>query len=203
MPLDARLQHRLDRSLGAATEEARRLWQRLQRLIGMKLIPPESDFQAMELACYTLWLPAPAGRRAGQTNLRERCEQAAELLLGELADAAPEALLARTAELLRQLPHRSAAMPEARLLADALNLEDFGVTGLVAMAMNLARHGGGVAQVAENWEKRQQYGYWQAHLKEGFYFHFEPVRQIARQRLESACVAAGLLLTELKEDQAP
>ena len=49
-------------------------------------------------------------------------------------------------------------------------------------------------------EKREQYGYWDARLKEGF--HFEPIRQIARQRLEHARRMAALLMEEMKEDRA-
>ena len=54
-------------------------------------------------------------------------------------------------------------------------------------------------QVAEGFEKREQYGYWDARLKDGF--HFEPVREMAKRRLENARAAARLLLSETQEDQ--
>jgi hypothetical protein len=53
--------------------------------------------------------------------------------------------------------------------------------------------------VADGAEKREQYGYWDARLKDGF--HFEPVRQMAKRRVEHAREVARLLLEELKEDQ--
>ena len=86
------------------------------------------------------------------------------------------------------------------LLADALNLEDFGVAGLLVQAIQIARQGGGIMQIADGCEKREQYGYWDARLKDGF--HFEPTRQIARKRLEHARKVAALLNGELKDDGA-
>jgi hypothetical protein len=66
--------------------------------------------------------------------------------------------------------------------------------------VQLCRIGSGVAQVAEGLEKREQYGYWNARMKEGF--HFEAVRAIAEQRLEHTRRVTALLLKELKEDRA-
>ena len=88
---------------------------------------------------------------------------------------------------------------DAKLLADALNLEDFGVIGLTLQTIQLARQGDGILQVADGAEKREQYGYWDARLKDGF--HFEAVRQMAKRRVEHAREVARLLLEELKEDQ--
>jgi hypothetical protein len=96
------------------------------------------------------------------------------------------------------MPHRNPASEESKLLADALNLDDFGVIGFVTRAIQLGRQGDGVNQVAEGNDKREQYGYWDARLKDGF--HFEPVRRLARQRLENARKVAKLLSDELGGD---
>ena len=79
-----------------------------------------------------------------------------------------------------------------------VNLDDFGMIGLINRAMQLGRQGDGVDQVAEGNQKRDQYGYWEARLKDGF--HFEPVRKLARQRLANARAAAKLLDDELGSD---
>ena len=55
-----------------------------------------------------------------------------------------------------------------------------------------------VHQVNEGNTKREEYGYWEARLKDGF--HFEPVRKLARKRLENAREAARLLAEELGGD---
>jgi hypothetical protein len=214
--LDKALQQHLERLLGTdesdgkgtrLTDDAQRLWRRVERFLSMHLIAPDIDRNPLELACYALQLPmrqtrgAPATGKLGQTILKDRAEQAAELLITAATDFADEALLDRTTRTLRELPQRSPRLPEAKLLADAVNLDDFGIVGLMLAAMQLARQSAGLSQVAEGYAKRQQYGYWAARLKDGF--HFEPVRQIARERLKHAEETARLLLTELEEDQAP
>jgi hypothetical protein len=116
-----------------------------------------------------------------------------------MLDDVDEGLLDRATRLLHEMPHRSPVPEEAKLLADAVNLEDFGVIGLAVQMTQLTRQGDGVVQLAEGSEKREQYGYWEARLKDGF--HFPSVRQIAARRLEHARQMAAMLAEELKEDQ--
>jgi hypothetical protein len=75
----------------------------------------------------------------------------------------------------------------------------FGVIGFVNRAIQLGRQGDGVSQVVDANQKRETYGYWDARLKDGF--HFEPVRRIAKQRLEHLRQVAKLLEDELRDDQ--
>jgi hypothetical protein len=194
-----------DGKVARLLDDAQRLCSRIKRLLEMKLLPEEVDPAALELACHALQLPmrsvvkqSTAGK-LGRTNLRERAEQAAEMLVGLLTGHVDEALLERVTQLLHEMPQRNPSLDEAKLLADAVNLDDFGVTGLLLQAIQLSRTGGGVAQTLDGLEKREMYGYWDARLKEGF--HFEPVRQIARQRLEHTRRVTALLLQEMKEDR--
>ncbi len=183
-------------------EDARRLWGRASRLVDMRLIATEPDLEAMELACYALQLPQKQTRVAvgklGRSNLKQRAEQAAELMVTLLADDADEALLDRATRMLHETPQRQPMLEEARLLADAVNLDDFGVCGLAQLAAQLGLQGAGLAQLVEAYEKREQYGYWDARLRDGF--HFEPVRAIARRRLDHARAACTMLREELSED---
>jgi hypothetical protein len=213
MPLEGELKHRLERALAVVDdhgtrgtrllEDAQRLCARVKRLIEKGVIPAETDPTPMEVCCFALQLPLRATRttvtgKLGRTNLRERAEQAAEMLVGLVGDTGHEALIEEATQLLIQVHQRGPVSDQAKLLADALNLEDFGVAGLVQQAVVLARQGAGVMQVADGCEKREQYGYWEARLKDGF--HFDPTRAIARKRLEHARKTAALLLGELKED---
>jgi hypothetical protein len=180
-----------------------RLWRRIGRFIRMDLAA-EADLEALELACYALQLPMaqekpPGVGKLGRTNLRERCEQSAEMLVSLMDKHAEEAMLDRASRLLLEMPHRSPVLEDAKLLADALNLDDFGVTGLVEQIIQLTRQGAGLHQFLEGCEKRDAYGYWEARLNEGF--HFEPVRQIARRRLAKARECVAMLKQEISEDQ--
>lgn len=223
MPPEGQIKARLERALGFVEDhgvrgtrlldDGNRLAARVRRFIHMGIIPTDTDATALDLACLALQLPlkgiraTPTGRVA-RPNLRERAEQAAEMLVGLLgggdrrdnggADA--EALLEETTRLLVEVHQRNPDSDAARLLADAINLDDFGVIGLVEQAITITRQGGGVSQVADGCEKREQYGYWDARLKDGF--HFEQTRAIAKKRLDHTRRAATLLINELKEDGA-
>jgi hypothetical protein len=213
MSLQAQVRKLLTQALEAVDEQgtrghrlvddAKRLWQRCQKFMSMDLVA-DSDVAALEMACYALQFPMrqakpPSTGKLGRTNLRERAEQAAELLVTTLADQVDEDLLDRTTRLLQEMPHRPPMLEDAKLLADVLNLDDFGVIGLAVQMIQLARQGDGVLQLLEGAQKRDEYGYWEARLKDGF--HFEPVRQIARRRLAHAREVAKMLADELKDDQ--
>jgi hypothetical protein len=185
--------------------EARRFCARVTALVERGKAPRETDLENHEIACLPLQLPH---RRQGQpgkitrSSLRDRAEQAAEMLVSLTGNhrGAPNPALDPTIQLLQQVYQRHPAGDLAMLLADTLNLEDFGVSGLVALAVATGRQDGTVVQVAEGCVKREQYGYWDARLKDGF--HHEPIRQLARKRLEQARKVATLLLAELNEDGA-
>jgi hypothetical protein len=214
MPIDGKVIARLKQALldngehiargPRLMDDGRRLHRRIIRFTEMKLVAAGIDLDAVELACFAIQLPC---RTAGSTGtsrgarggIRDRAEEAAELLLSLSLDV-DEALLDRTARILHEMPHRQPMLDEAKLLADALNLDDFGVTGLVNQAATAAIQGDGILQLADGLQKREVYGYWEARLKDGF--HFEPVRLLARRRLDNARHVALLLSTELKEDGA-
>lgn len=215
MALEGEMKLRLERALGVVEdygargtrllEDARRLCARIRRLVKMELVAADTDSAPMEICCYALQLPLKSAKggptgRTGRTSLKDRCEQAAEMLVGVLGDLGLEATVDAAAQLLAQVHQRHPASDQARLLSDALNLEDFGITGLLVQAVQVARQGGGILQIADGLEKREQYGYWDARLKDGF--HFDPVRQLARKRLEHARKTAAILTAELKEDGA-
>lgn len=215
MSLHKNLRQRLEHVLSTVEDEAalgprlcsdaERLWKRIQKFAAMHLIGPEYDADALELACYALQLPARQGGgiiagKLGRTNLRERCEQSAELLVSLLGAEIDDSLLDRGTRLLHEVPHRSPVIDEARLLADAMNLDDFGVTGLFLQSIQLGLQGEGVSELATASEKREQYGYWDARLKEGF--HFPQIRVIAASRLESSRQVAKMLADELSADSS-
>jgi hypothetical protein len=216
MSLKSNLRQRLERVLSSVDDQeslgprlagdAARLWARIQKFQTMNLVGPDLDLDldALELACYALQLPPRQSKgiltsKLGRSNIRERCEQSAELLVSLLGSDVDEPLLDRTTRLLQEVPHRSPVIDDARLLADAVNLDDFGVTGMILQTIQLGLQGEGIAELSAASDKREQYGYWQARLKDGF--HFEPIRAIASRRLESARQVAKILADELNADK--
>jgi hypothetical protein len=215
MSLDTKLVQRLEKALAVVDdhgtvgprlrEDALRIWRRIGRFQQLGLLTHVIDADALELACYALQLPLrqdkrlPTGKPA-RASLRDRAEEAAEMLVGLLDKTADESLLDRTTRLLHEMPHRSPMLDEAKLLADAVNLDDFGVIGIVNQIVQLARQGEGLAALADGLHKREQYGYWDARIRDGF--HFLAARNIAQTRLARAREVAKLLAADLQEDHA-
>ena len=214
--LDPQIKRRMEKALVVVDEhgtrgtrlldDADRFCRRLKKFIAAGIVAPETDSLPLELSCYALQLPLKSNMSTtpgrfgggGRTNLRERAESAAEMLVGLLSDMGHDALCEQTVAILNEVHQRHPSAELPMLLADALNLEDFGVIGLVNQIISISRQGAGVVQVAQGMEKREQYGYWDARLKEGF--HFEPMRAIAKKRLDHARKVAGMLMNELRED---
>ena len=216
MPLDARLRQRLDAVLAVVDDhgtagprlldDARRHWRRVEQFIEAWLVTDGVDRDALELACYAMQLPlkrrrTAAGGKPVRINLRARAEEAAELLINAAAEEAGEVLLDRTIRILHETHQRSPMLDEARLLADTINLDDFGITGLLLQMIQLVRDGEGMVQLVEGAVKREQYGYWEARLKDGF--HFEAVRDLARRRIDNARLLTTLLMEELDRGEKP
>jgi hypothetical protein len=213
MPVDKKLKNTLEKALHALgadavagprlIDDANRLWRRVQKFVDMGLVSDTIHIDALELACSALHLPLRGGKNSlrgkmGTIPLRDRAQQAAELLDEFVGEETDEALTERTMAILGEVAQRKPRLDESRLLADALSLEDFGAVGLFAQTIELARNGEGIWQLIEGIEKREQYGYWNARLKDGF--HFEPVRKLARKRLEHIRQIARLLAGEMGED---
>jgi len=215
MPLDATLNKRIVRALSVLDErgttgprlvdDAARLCRRVKKLLSMDLVPSTADYDALELSCHALQLPfaynkSHHGRQPLRTRLKDRAILAIESL-SEFFDqpASDDSLLERTIALLEQMPERAPKLNDAKLLADAVNLDDFGVCGLIVQTIQLARQGEGLAQLMDGAEKRELYGYWDARLKDGF--HFEQSRRIAQTRLENARAATRLMAAEWMQEE--
>jgi len=80
--------------------------------------------------------------------------------------------------------NRFTDMTEAKILSDARNLDDMGAVGLFNEFRRYVVHGRGASDVLDSWQRKIDYRYWGARLKEGF--RFESVRKLATQRFSAA-----------------
>jgi len=205
MPLDAKLQRRFEARLAnivlpdpagpRLVGDADRLLAqcRLILLANPTLADPLHagllDDAALHTICLAVQLPltVPQSKSVGKLGiipLRERCEQSARLLVEDMGESFDETLLDRSVRILLEIPQKSPVPDEARLLADAINLEDFGTSGVLLQAVRLATTGLGIREVLQAFDQRERYGYWEARLHEGF--HFKHSRHLAQQRLADA-----------------
>ncbi len=87
-----------------------------------------------------------------------------------------------TQDIIRQQHSRDAALAEVKILSDACNLDDLGAVGLWRDIRRYAAEGRGIDEALASWQRRQQYGYYQARLDETF--RFKATRKWAARRLE-------------------
>jgi hypothetical protein len=106
---------------------------------------------------------------------------AAELAADQLKDLLPPQDLDLMLRILQESRRRDAKMPEARILADALAMEEFGLIGLWNQNRQFHASGKALEQLLKLWKAQHDYGYWESRLRDGF--HYEVSRHCARERL--------------------
>ncbi len=110
-----------------------------------------------------------------------------EISTDKAADALRDIISAKRLEsvgrIIREAGGRKTTNMIAQVVADATNLDSIGPLVLFHM-IHKQLHGGRAARaILETWDRQQEYHFWPARIKESL--RSEPVRRIARQRLEA------------------
>lgn len=117
----------------------------------------------------------------GKSPDDEAYGDAAELATDQLKDLLAQEDLDKVLTILQEQRHRETRMPEARLLSDAIALEEFGLIGLWNQNRQFHASGKTLEQLIKLWKAQHDYGYWESRLRDGF--HYESARRTARERL--------------------
>lgn len=115
---------------------------------------------------------------------------AAQTLEGKL----PEQKIQRIVKIISESADRFTNVTEAMILADAQSLDDMGIAGAFNEMRRYAIQGKSCQDFIEGWNRKIEYQYWDARIKEGF--RFDSVKEIALQRLESANAFVAQLADE-------
>jgi hypothetical protein len=107
-----------------------------------------------------------------------------EIVTERLGPILPAPKIDKINRIITESGDRFTNMTEAMILFDARNLDDMGAVGIFNEFRRCPVHGKAVTDTLQSWERKIDYRYWQARLKESF--HFETVRSIATQRLAAA-----------------
>lgn len=116
----------------------------------------------------------------GPTTGTQR-ELAIQLMEGSLRGLLLPGVIERSAAAIRSRNERVATSVEGQIVADAENLNEFGLLSLWPNIRRGAMEGKGVQAAIDTWHRRSEYQYWTALLNDAF--RFGEVREIARQRL--------------------
>ena len=106
---------------------------------------------------------------------------AAELASDQLKDLLSQQDLYFMLNILHEHRRRDTAMPEARVLADAVAVEEFGLIGFWNLCRQFHASGKTLEQLLKLWKAQHDYGYWESRLRDGF--HYEAARRAAKERL--------------------
>ena len=120
-------------------------------------------------------------------------EQSARMLETAMSGVLSPDSLQRALRVVRSAQDRTTNSIEARIVADACSLQEFGVLSLWPMIRRGMLEGKAVQTILDTWNRKKEYHFWEARLNDSF--HFEPVREIARRRLERL----ERLMADLKE----
>jgi hypothetical protein len=111
----------------------------------------------------------------------EAYDSATELAADQLKDLLPPEDIELVGKILHEQRKRDTRRPEAKILADALALEEFGLIGLWNQSRQFHNSGKTLEQLVKLWKAQHDYNYWESRLRDGF--HYEVSRQAAKQRL--------------------
>jgi len=116
---------------------------------------------------------------------RATCDLQRELAASMLEDRLGSLLPARTLDTavvaVRRLGDRDVALPEAHVLADSDNLDCIGALSFWQTVRRCSNDGKGIQAAIETWKRQKEYHFWEARIADAF--RFEPIRELARQRL--------------------
>jgi hypothetical protein len=122
-------------------------------------------------------------------------EQGALMLERSLAGHLPQESLTRASRAVRLLSERELDSIDAQVVAEAENLEEFGVLSLWQAVRRGTREGKGVRAVLDTWRRKREYQFWSARLSDSF--RFDSVRELAAERLSRL----ERLMEELEDQQ--
>jgi hypothetical protein len=123
---------------------------------------------------------AGAAEGADAAEIRRR---SAERMAEHAADMLPARQIERIGQIIRESSTRGTALVEAQVLNDAISLDEIGAMGVWHELRRYLAAGRGVAEALISWQRKIEYNYFQARLKDNF--RFEPVRRLARRRLQA------------------
>ncbi len=103
---------------------------------------------------------------SNNTDISDATEFASDILQQHLAEPEIDTVLT----ILREYRVKNAKLAEARLLADAVALEDFGMVGFWNQTRSPQSAGKTLEQYIKMFRTQHDYGYWTSRLRDGFYY---------------------------------
>ena len=111
-------------------------------------------------------------------------QYSAELAGDRLAGRLPQRQLEFVQEVIRHTHDAASDIPESKILSDADSLDDIGALGIWRDLRRNILEGHAVDEAVRTWQRREEYGYWEARMREAL--QLETSRRLAAGRLAAA-----------------
>ena len=128
-------------------------------------------------------------------------EYSAELASDRLKGKVPARQLEFVQDIIRHSHDSGTTISEAWLLSDADSLDDVGALGVWRDLRRSVMEGRAVEDAVRAWQRREQYGYWEARIRDAF--RLETLRRLAQGRLAAAQAFMQQLARERQADDLP
>ncbi len=162
-------------------------------LLGMQ--PAGADREVLEAAALyqdSAWVMLLADGSLSRADVLARPltmvqrEISADKATDALRDIFAAKRLETVGRIIREAGGRKTTNMTAQVLADATKLDSIGPLALFQTNHKQADGARAVRAILETWDRQQEYHFWPARIKESL--RSEPVRRIARQRLEALTI---------------
>lgn len=137
--------------------------------------------------------PAKLLSRPSDVGMRK---MSANVLRQEVADVMDRRDLELASRYIVELAATRHESPVMQALADAENLEEIGLIGVIRQVRQGLLSGKSARRVLEGWHRQQEYHYWEARIGAGL--NYDVSRRLARNRLERMGVFFDLLQQEVE-----
>ena len=114
-------------------------------------------------------------------NSQAHLELSVQIVEEKFAGCLDEMRIRKISRIISESGSHLTQMIEAMILSDARNLDDMGAVGTLNELRRSIGQGKGAGEVLQSWQRKIDYRYWQARLRESF--RFEAVRNLAENRL--------------------
>jgi len=128
-------------------------------------------------------------------------EYSAELAGDRLGGKVPPRQLDLVQEIIRRAHDAGVDLAEAKILSDADSLDDIGALGVWRDLRRYILEGRAVEDTVRAWRRREQYGYWEARVRD--VFNLETARRLAESRLGAARAFMQQLEAEFETSDLP
>jgi len=108
----------------------------------------------------------------------------AELAGDRLGGKLPARQLELVQDVIRRAHVSGVDLPEAKILSDADSLDDVGALGVWRDLRRYVLEGRDIEEAVRAWQRREEYGYWQARVRD--VFNLVTARRLAESRLAAA-----------------